>query len=88
MLGMPRFLGIQSLPAGSPGTRKVGFIRGGSTRLSSASSTIPRMAESDRIPEFKEFAVFFRGSRRRRGERRVLRNQRVKVNLSGLRSLP
>src|SRR5262249_10940876 len=61
MLGMPRFLRIQSLPAGSPGgTRKVGFIRGESTRLTSASSTIPRMAEADRIAEFKEVAVFLR----------------------------
>jgi len=47
MLGMPHFLGIQSLPARLPGTRKVGFIRGGS-----------RMAEADRIAEFKEVAVF------------------------------
>jgi nitrate reductase alpha subunit len=39
MLGMPRFLGIQTLPAGSPGTRKVGFMRGGSTRMTSASGT-------------------------------------------------
>jgi len=42
------------------GTRKVGFSRGGSTRMTSASSTIPCMAEADRIPEFNEVAVFLR----------------------------
>jgi hypothetical protein len=45
------------------------------------------MAEADRIAEFKEVGVF-RRLERRRGERHVQRNQRVKVNLSGLRWLP
>jgi len=46
----PAWLLEMSLPGNSiaagrlPGTRKVGLIPGGSTRMTSASSTIPRMA--------------------------------------------
>ena len=44
MLGMPRFPRIQSLPAGSPGTRQ-GWLHPGCV-----------VAEADRIAEFKEVA--------------------------------
>jgi hypothetical protein len=59
ILGIPRFLGIQSLPAGLPGTRKVGFIRVG-RRDDLRVQYNTRIAEADRIAEFKEVAVFLR----------------------------
>ena len=46
-----RFLRIKSLPTGSPGTAQGWLHPGGATRMTSASSTIPRMAEADRIEE-------------------------------------
>lgn len=60
MLGMPRFPRIQSLPAGSPGTRQGWLHPVWVDETTSASSAIPRMAEADRIAEFKEVAVFLR----------------------------
>ena len=56
MLGMPRFPRIQSLPACSPGAHPGWLHAGCVDEMTSVSSTIPRMAEADRIAEFKEVA--------------------------------
>jgi hypothetical protein len=66
---LPRHLiATGRLPGNALGWLHPGWV----DERTSASSTMPRMAQADRVAEFKEVAVFLRRLKRR-GERRVQR---------------